>query len=395
MAKMSSRERLLTALKGDEPDRLPCSPMMMRWVRYHEGCTCPRHQLKVAEEFGLDPILLYGMYVWQSVSNDYIYAPAGGYNYSAVGQFGDLPGVNVELKVENGREQVIFERTFHTPAGDLHDVIHWARPNLGFGDGPNPHREEPLVKGLEDLERLKFLFPQPRRDLLADIPLYLEDIGDRGLVAAADCTHAGCWGAEVLRLDDLLIAEIENPELIEGICRMTQDVHLRNLRAMLEEGLGVVYDSWFQAGPSTGRSPASYRRFFLPLIKETVDLAHEYDAIFLYQDDGKMKDIIPMLVEAGVDVVSGLQPPDVGDVVLREVKQEFGDRVALLGGLDPCYTFDMGSADTVRAAVRQAVEDAATGGGYVLGTAEAVDPTQTEAGTLRALVAAAREFGAY
>ena len=63
-----------------------------------------------------------------------------------------------------------------------------------------------------------------------------------------------------------------------------------------------------------------------------------------------MRDIIPMAVEAGVDVLGGLQPPDVGDVVLRDVKARFGRQAALLGGLDPVYTFDLGDAEAVRSA---------------------------------------------
>jgi hypothetical protein len=117
-------------------------------------------------------------------------------------------------------------------------------------------------------------------------------------------------------------------------------------------------------------------------------------AVYIYQDDGKMKDTIPHLVEIGVDAISGLQPPDVGDVILREIKQQYGGRVALVGGLDPVYTFDMGTPDEVRRAVKQAILDAAEGGGYILGTAEAIAP-ETPAQSLRAASEAARQFGLY
>ncbi len=119
MPEMTSRERLLTALKGGVPDRVPCFPSLIRWLRYHHGCTCPRHQLKLAEGFGFDLIVNYGQYVWQSVSDDYVYAPGGGYGHSACGLYGDLPDVNVELRIENREKHVWTHRSFHTPAGDL------------------------------------------------------------------------------------------------------------------------------------------------------------------------------------------------------------------------------------------------------------------------------------
>ena len=92
MREMTPKQRLLTALRRGVPDRVPCSLEIIRWVRYHEGCACPRHQLKMAEDFGLDLIVMYGQYVWESVSNDYIYSPAGGYSYAASGLYGDLRG---------------------------------------------------------------------------------------------------------------------------------------------------------------------------------------------------------------------------------------------------------------------------------------------------------------
>jgi len=143
-----------------------------------------------------------------------------------------------------------------------------------------------------------------------------------------------------------------------------------------------------------GWSPRTYKEIFLPLVKEAIDLVHEFDAIYIYQDDGKMRDIIPLVVKAGADVLGGLQPPDVGDAILKDVKAQYGDRVALLGGLDPVYTFDMGTPDDVREAVRQAIADAGAGGGYILGTGEAVAP-ETPAESLQAAVQAAKDFGVY
>jgi uroporphyrinogen decarboxylase len=394
MSQMTPRERLFRALRRGVPDRVPCFPFIIRWIRHHFGCTCPYHQLKAAEDLGIDIIALYGLYAWQSVSNDYVYSPAGAYSHSAGGLYGDLSDVSLEMKVQNGAEHVWYDRTFHTPAGDLHDVIQWAKPDCGYGDGPNPHRVEPLVKRSADLGALKYLYPAPRKDMIADIPIMLEYIGDRALPAAVDATHPGAWGMESLGAESMLITSITEPGLLQDVCRVAQDAHLRNLRAMLQQGFQEVYDSWFQCGPSVGWSPKTYKTVFLPLIRESVALAHEFDAIYVYQDDGKMKDIIPALVDAGVDALSGLQPPKVGDVVLRDVKAQVGDRVALVGGLDPCYTFDRGNPSAVREAVRQAISDAGKGGGYILSTAEAVAP-ETSQQSLRAAAQAAQDFGVY
>ena len=89
---------------------------------------------------------------------------------------------------------------------------------------------------------------------------------------------------------------------------------------------------------------------------------------------------IEFLVDIGIDCISGLQPKDGGgDVVLSDVKNRYGDSVSLMGGIDPCYTFDLGSVETVRAAAQKAIDDAAQGGGYILAPAKSLQPeTPTE-----------------
>ena len=63
-------------------------------------------------------------------------------------------------------------------------------------------------------------------------------------------------------------------------------------------------------------------------------------------------------------------------------------------GLDPIYTFDFGDAHSVRLAARQAIADAGCGGGYVLGTCEAVAPGVPRE-SLVAAAQAATDYGVY
>ena len=394
MKEMTVNERIMTALRGGTPDRVPFSPNLTRWVRKNRGCACIRHMAEASEEFGFDPILQLYPYTWQNISNNYVYSPGGGYNHSANGLFGDIPEVDVDIHVINEKNWVIYDRTFKTPAGTLKDKIRWCRPDIGYGDGPNPHREEPLLKSCGDLDAYRYLFPVPRKDLVADIPIVLKEFKDKAVIATADCVHIGSWGTEALGPEGMLLASIDDPDLLIGASRIANDAHLANLKASLEAGVEVVYDSWFQCSPSTGWMPSTYENIFLPLVKEAIELAHAYGALYIYQDDGKMKDYIQLIAKAGVDVISGLQPPDVGDVILADIKRQYGKRLALFGGLDPCYTFDLGTMESVRAGVKKAIEDGAPGGGFVLGTAEAIDPV-VPPGMLAEAVRTAREYGRY
>lgn len=105
-----------------------------------------------------------------------------------------------------------------------------------------------------------------------------------------------------------------------------------------------------------------------------------------------MWNLVPLILETGTDAIAGLQPPDMGDVLLPEMKARYGNKVALVGGLDPVYAFDLGTPQTAGKAVRQAI--AGAGGGYILRESMGCSP-QTPAASIAAAVEAAKEFGCY
>jgi len=382
---MSSRERLLAAYARSEVDRVPVSPHLIRWIRGRHGCTSPLQQLATAESFGFDPVIYYGAYYDNPLVNDYVYRPDG------LDAYRDLPGIHVEVRTENYSDRTVHVRRFETAAGVLTDRMVWPRPGVGYGDGPNPHREEPLVKSLADVPALKCLFPAVRKGMLQNLRLFTEIVGDRGLVEFMETTCAGGWGLECLGTENMLLCAVQDKELLKAVLRACQDQHLRVLKAVLESGHRHIVVSWFQASASTGWSPAHVEEFFMPLIRESVDFVKSYDATYRFQDDGKMAALVPRLVELRVDAVGGLQPPPVGDCDIAEIKRRWGDRICLCGGLDPIYTFERGTPQTVRAEVWKLLA-AAGPRGLVVGTAEAFGPETPDA-NLHALAQAVREFG--
>lgn len=385
-ARMTPRERLLAAFACQEVDRPPVWPNFIRWIRGNRGSASEIQQLFVMEEFGFDPLIVYGMYLNQPIASDYVYRPdsAGGYR--------DLPGVSTDVRVERQKDCTIYSRKFQTPDGVLTDRISWPLPNLGYGDGPNPHREEPLVKSLDDIPALRHLYAPPRPGFTNELRYFTEMLGDRGVVEYNEASNAGSWGMESLGPENMLFCAIENKKLLHAVLGVCQEVHLHNLKTVLESGHKHMAVSWFQCGPSVGWSPANIEEFFLPLIRQSVELAHKYEATYRYQDDGKMADIIPHLVQWKTDIIGGLQPPPLGDCVLADIKKRFDRQACLLGGLDPVYTFELGSPDRVRQAVKEFLDPLDDNCGIIVGTGEAFGP-ETPAECLRELTRSVIEFG--
>ncbi len=386
-AEMTPKQRILAAYLRQDIDRPPVCPNLIRWIRGNYGCPCEMHQLRVMEEFGFDPLIVYGAYYNNnSISSDYVYQPG------AAGGYRDLPNVNVDHRIENHDDRTIHIRRFETPDGVLTDRVVWPRQNMGYGDGPNPHRDEPLVKSMDDVPALKHLYPRSRKGFTEDLRMFTEMVGERGVVEYLESSNAGDWGMESLGPDKMLTSAVEDKELLHAVLRVCQDQHIRNLKEILESGHKNFYVSWFQSGPSVGWSPDNIREFFVPLMREGIELLHSYGGTYRWFDDGKMKDFIPELIEMGVDVICGLQPPPVGDCVLGDLKSQYARKVSFMGGLDGIYTFEFGSPQKVRAAVEKLLAEIGDGRGVIISTGEGFGP-ETPPELLHEWVQAVRRFG--
>jgi len=112
-------------------------------------------------------------------------------------------------------------------------------------------------------------------------------------------------------------------------------------------------------------SRAHIRRFLLPRMKRMMDLVHEAGAFVFFHSDGAVLDILPDMVEAGIDVLNPIQWRCRG-MDRQVLKDRFGARIALHGGVDNQQTLPFGSADDVREEVAYNVRVLGAGGGYVL-----------------------------
>jgi uroporphyrinogen decarboxylase len=84
----------------------------------------------------------------------------------------------------------------------------------------------------------------------------------------------------------------------------------------------------------------------------------------------------------------------VGDVDLAETKRLYGDRTCLKGYVDLLYVLKMGTVEDVERTVRGAIQVAAPGGGFILGTSDSIREG-TPAENVRAYFETAHKYGHY
>ena len=115
--------------------------------------------------------------------------------------------------------------------------------------------------------------------------------------------------------------------------------------------------------------PEWLRREFFPRLRRINDAWHEHGLKCLFHSDGYLMEVMDDLIEAGID---GLNPIEtVAGMDLKEVKDGYGDRIFLAGGIDMSQLMSNGTPDDVREVCREAIRDAYPG--YFMGSTTEAD----------------------
>ncbi|MBI4560350.1 MAG: hypothetical protein HY706_22410 [Candidatus Hydrogenedentes bacterium] len=121
-------------------------------------------------------------------------------------------------------------------------------------------------------------------------------------------------------------------------------------------------------------SPALWRALIKPHLKRVVDVGIARGLPVAYHCCGALRPIIPDLIEIGVDVLNPVQYGCPGMDPL-ELKREFGEDLAFMGGVDTHHLLPHGNADEVRRETARLIEGMTTdGGGYILAASHTVPP---------------------
>jgi uroporphyrinogen decarboxylase len=122
-------------------------------------------------------------------------------------------------------------------------------------------------------------------------------------------------------------------------------------------------------------SPATYRSLVKPLQRELFSFIHARTSakVFLHSC-GAIRELVPDLIEIGVDVLNPVQVSATG-MDGAGLKRDFGrDLVLWGGGVDTQRVLGSGSPDDVREEVRRRVADLREGGGFVFAAVHNIQP---------------------
>lgn len=139
---------------------------------------------------------------------------------------------------------------------------------------------------------------------------------------------------------------------------------------------GIMFgDDW---GGQTGlfMGAERWRRFFKHNYKRLYDRVHQSGKFVLNHCCGNVVDILPDLIEIGLDVYESFQPEAMD---IYKVKKEFGKDMTFWGGLGAQSTIPFGNPESIRNEVCALKEKMSKGGGFILAPSKDPSPeTPTE-----------------
>ncbi len=352
---MESRERFLKALRREEPDRVPIhdSPWpetVRRWQK--EGLPA---EIPVADYFGYELVSLH---------------------------FDQSP--MFEVKVLHKDETYVVETTpyggirknFRTYASTP-EIIDWA------------------VKSREDWNRIRDrLRPDFTRVDWVSLRQCYQRAQSEGKCISLNAVVGYDYLQNYVKSEDLLVLMLEDPDWFREMARTVAELVIGMAEMIMSAGYTfhvafLFNDMAYRNGPLF--SPKLYRECILEWDKMVCDFFHSKGMPVIYHTDGDIHLLIPHLIEAGVDCLQPLEAKANMDV--RELKQQYGDRLAFMGNIDVRKMADP-DPRVIEEEIRSKLEVAKEGGGYIYHSDHSVPPSVSLEQYHR-VMELVREYGAY
>ncbi len=170
-------------------------------------------------------------------------------------------------------------------------------------------------------------------------------------------------------MENLMLDMMERPDMAHYLIGKFTDFYCEDITRALEatDGGFDIYCEWSDFGTQRGLliSIAMFREFMASPLQRMIDLCHSAGLKFMLHSCGAISELIPEFIALGVDVLDPIQVAAKGmDPAL--LKREFGDKMAFHGGICTQHTLPFGSPEDVRSAVLDRVATLGAGGGYVL-----------------------------
>ena len=333
---MNSKERVLAAISGHEPDRVPIDVWYTPEMRSKMV-----EQLQIEEkdllddELSPDPLQL-------DLGNDLLITtvgPAASYYLSEEDYYEDEWGIGWR-KVHYDKGS--YTEPHHHPLADLEDPEEITIPDFS---------EDPRYKEARH---------------------FVNNYGDsHAIVGEISCTiFELSW---YLRGFSQVLQDFHiNRDFLHAYFNKLKEWARTAGRKLVETGVDIIF-----MGDDVGSqdqmliSPETFREFLKPIYAELFDTfrAINPDVKIAFHTDGNVMPVVEDYIEIGVDILNPIQPECMDPV---EIKEEFGDKLVLHGAVSLQETLPLGTPREVEKEVKYLIKKCNTNGGFIIGPSNAL-----------------------
>lgn len=351
---MSPRERVVTAMRREQPDRVPktasFTPAVQEKFEQATGHTNP------AEYFGFEtrgigfkpPQQLPDFCAW------YPDPPPAGTVFNEYG-IGSYPS------------------GFYHFTGRLYPLEH--------------------AQTVADLEQFPWpdFTPRYRHEHLEE---GCRQLHEAGWAVSGGVGHIWETAWQLTRMERLMEAMVLQPDFAAYIFDRITENQMFVARRVAEAGADIIH-----CGDDIGMqdrlmmSPEMWREWLKPRWRRVVGAAKEVnpDCLAFYHSDGDVRSVIEDLIEIGFDILNPVQPECMDPA---ELKRQYGDRLSFWGCIGTQTTMPFGTPEEVRATVKWTIENVGQGGGLLIAPTHVLEP-DVPWGNIVALFEAVDEYGRY
>lgn len=376
---MTSRERIMTALRNGTPDRVPATPDISIMVpcrltgkpfydiEVNENPSLTFAYINAARFFGIDGWMFNGTLDFKLKSN-----------------------VTTEKRIVSREpERWIVKYITHTPDGDLTQTL------FSPHDNPSTMTEKMVKNFKNDFKKLRHIFGGVES---YDATTYWQQkkaMGEQGMI----CVGISVPGFQNFvvyfdgNLEALTYAYYDEPDLFDELVALHEAHELQRLEMALDAGVESILTGG--SGSITMQSPQLFRKLSLPTLKKITRMCREAGVLCGIHSCGKEHYLVESCAnETDLDYVNPLEVPPMGDCDLGELKQKFGHKLALMGNLHTTRVMLMGTSLDVRREGLKAIRAAGGQGGFVLSTGDQCG-RDTPFENIFEIVRVCKEFGTY
>lgn len=309
---MNSKELVIRTLKFDSPQRIPRQCWLLPWA----GERYPNESARLANEFPDDIVPVSGMYT--------------------------VPQKSLGNKYDEG---------YYTDE--------WGCRFINIQGGLIGVPSEPLIENWEQLDAMK----TPEEMLAVDAARVKEFCK-----SSNKFTYSNSWIRPFERYQFIRTTEhamidiaLDSAEM-KTLIGIIHSHYLREVEAWAKtdiDAIGIMDDWGMQKGMIV--SPGYFRKYYKPLYKEYAEIAHKYGKYVFMHSDGNITEIIPDLIEIGIDALNS----QLFCMNIEELGEKFSGKITFWGEIDRQNILPNGNRKDIEDAVNKVYSNLYSNGGVI------------------------------